>query len=74
MSSNHYQRPRWIAYPCQPQPEYLREGYLARPPYRAFHTYGEAWEFLVLRWGAHYDKTADEYLKPSPPTPPDETT
>lgn len=66
MSAPQYQRPRWIVYACQKQPEYLREGYLAQPPYKAFHTYGEAWEHLILRWGAHYDRVTGQ----NPPTPP----
>ena len=69
MSEPHYSRPRWIVYPCHKEPQYLREGYLAVPPYRAFHTYGEAWAALILRWGAHYDRVTGGLNDP-PPTPP----
>ena len=56
MSGEHRHRPRWIVYPHQPQPSYLPEGYLAIPPYHAFHTYGEAWVFILSRWQNAYQK------------------
>ena len=68
--STHTTRPRWIVYCDCPQPSYLREGHLARPPFNAFHTYGEAWEFLILRWGRNYDRVTRDLLPPPPPTTP----
>ena len=50
-----YELPQWLVYPHEDQPKRRRHGLLPRPPVRQFHSYGEAWEALVLRWAERWE-------------------
>lgn len=51
--------PQWLVFACSEQPRLRRRGFLPRPPYRAFHTYGEAVAFILLRWAERWDAQDD---------------
>lgn len=53
---DYYRLKPWLVWPDSRQPQLRREGYLPRPPFQQFRTFGEAWEFLILRWATHYDR------------------
>lgn len=50
-----YALPPWLVFDNSTQPTLRRLHYLPRAPYRAFRTYGEAWEYLLLRWAVQWD-------------------
>lgn len=63
---SYRQRP-WLVWPDSRQPHLRRPGYLPRPPFHEFRTFGEAVEFVILRWARHYDRH-DPHQDPKTPT------